>query len=80
MKKHISHHLDERLKNNAIVVLNTNDCRVSLEKRPEIRVPIIKEEAFADEDMVSSITEDSSGSSYVSLKTNLCIVKTSSSL
>lgn len=69
-RKHISQHLDERLKNNAVVLLNTNDCRVSLEKRPEIRVPIIKEETFADEDMISSITEDSSGSSYVSLKTN----------
>lgn len=68
LPKHISQHFDERLNTNAVVVLNTNDCKINMERKREIHVPLIKEEIIADEDIVSSLTEDSSGSSYVSIK------------
>lgn len=61
-------HFDERLKTSAIVVLNTNDCKMNVERKRAIHRPLIKQEIIGDEDMVSSLTEDSSGSSYVSFK------------
>lgn len=64
-KKHLSH-FDERLKTNAIVVLNTNDCKINIERKRQIHVPLIKEEKLTEEDVITSHTEDSTCSSYVS--------------
>lgn len=65
LSKHLSH-FDERLKTNAVVVLNTNDCNINIERKRQIHVPLIKEEKLTEEDVITSHTDDSSGSSYVS--------------
>lgn len=66
LPKHISQHFDERLKTNAVVVLNTNDCKINMERKRPVHVPFIKEEVLTEEEVTSSHTEDSSSSSYVS--------------
>lgn len=67
LPKHISKHFDERLNTNAVVVLNTNDCKINMERKRPVHLPLIKEEVLTEEEVTSSHTEDSSGSSYVSV-------------
>lgn len=66
----IDKNVDERLDKRPVVVLNTNDCKINMQQKQPVHLPLIKQEVFDEEEITSSHTENSVDSSYVSSEYN----------